>query len=287
MVRLADRDGGLALSTVRRRLSSVSGFYGYLTAVGVVEVNPVLRGMAARTASGRVRRRAPLVRQVRLLPRVLTPEEVNGLLGGLRRWRDRAMIEAMLLGGLRRSEVLGLRLEDLRSAERRVFVVDGKGGHQRWVPISARFFASVTEYLHGERPADAATDRVFVVLKGPHRGQPLTAKGLEQIMRDARGRAGLTHGTCHELRHTVSPGCGRRAWLWKPSRPRRGTARSNRPGSIVKRVGQQAGIEGVHAHRLRHTLATQAKASGVAADATFGMRREACRCRELEVPSVA
>jgi site-specific recombinase XerD len=202
VVHLADRDGGLALSTVRRRLSSVSGFYGYLVALGVVEINPVLRGIAARTASGRVRRRAPLVRQVRLLPQVLTPEEVNALLGGLRRWRDRAMVEAMLLGGLRRSEVLGLRLEDLRSAERRVFVADGKGGHQRWVPISARFFATVTEYLHRERPVDAVTDRVFVVLKGPHRGQPLTAKGLEQIMRDARRRAGLTHGTCHELRHT-------------------------------------------------------------------------------------
>jgi integrase/recombinase XerD len=202
VVRLADGGSGLALSTVRRRLSTVSGFYSYLVAVGVVEVNPVLRGMAARTASGRVRRGAPLVRQVRRLPQVVTPEEVNALLGGLRRWRDRAMIEAMLLGGLRRSEVLGLRLEDLRSAERRVFVVDGKGGHQRWVPISPRFFASVTEYLHRERPADAVTDRVFVVLKGPHRGRPLTAKGLEQIMRDARRRAGLDRGTCHELRHT-------------------------------------------------------------------------------------
>jgi site-specific recombinase XerD len=99
VVHLTDRGGGLALSTVRRRLSTVSGFYGYLTALGVVEVNPVARGMTARTASGRVRRRAPLVRQVRLLPQVLTSEEVNALLGGLRRWRDRAMIEAMLLGG--------------------------------------------------------------------------------------------------------------------------------------------------------------------------------------------
>ena len=202
VVRLADGGSGLALSTVRRRLSSVSGFYGYLAALGVVEVNPVLGGLTARTTSGRVRRRAPLVRQVRRLPQVLVPEEVNALLGGLRRWRDRAMIEAMLLGGLRRGEVLGLRLEDLRSAERRVFVVDGKGGHQRWVPISPRFFASVTEYLHRERPVDTVTDRVFVVLKGPHRGRPLTAKGLEQIMRDARRRAGLTRGTCHELRHT-------------------------------------------------------------------------------------
>jgi site-specific recombinase XerD len=51
VVRLVDRDGGLALSTVRRRLSSVSGFFGYLMALGVVEVNPVLRGMAARPAS--------------------------------------------------------------------------------------------------------------------------------------------------------------------------------------------------------------------------------------------
>jgi integrase/recombinase XerD len=202
VVRLADGGSGLALSTVRRRLSTVSGLYSYLVAVGVVDVNPVLRGMAARSSPGRVRRGAPLVRQVRRLPQVLMPDEVNALLGALRRWRDRAMIEAMLLGGLRRSEVLGLRLEDLGSAERRVFVVDGKGGHQRWVPISSRFFASVTEYLHTERPADTATDRVFVVLKGPHRGQPLTAKGLEQIMRDARARAGLSRGTCHELRHT-------------------------------------------------------------------------------------
>ena len=138
----------------------------------------------------------PLVRQVRRLPQVLTPEEVNALLGGLRRWRDRAMIEAMLLGGLRRSEVLGLRLEDLRfgasggcSSSTARAVING-GCRSR--PGSSR---SVTEYLHRERPADAATDRVFVVLKGPHRGQPLTAKGLEQIIarRPGAGRAGPGH----------------------------------------------------------------------------------------------
>lgn len=39
-------------------------------------------------------------------------------------------------------------------------------------------------------------------LKGPNRGRPLTPKGLEQIMRGARERAGMTHATCHELRHT-------------------------------------------------------------------------------------
>jgi integrase len=43
----------------------------------------------------------------------------------------RAMVELMVLGGLRRCEVLGLRLPDLDVAERRVFIAEGKGGHQR------------------------------------------------------------------------------------------------------------------------------------------------------------
>jgi site-specific recombinase XerD len=98
--------------------------------------------------------------------------------------------------------VLGLRLEDLRPAERRLFIAQGKGGHQRLVPISGRFFASVARYLDGERPREATTDRVFVVLKGPRRGRPLSEDGLDEIVRAARARAGLAHATCHELRHT-------------------------------------------------------------------------------------
>ncbi|MGD9998673.1 MAG: tyrosine-type recombinase/integrase [Ilumatobacteraceae bacterium] len=203
VVRLRDGSSGLELSTIQRRLSSLSGFYGYLTATGQVAVSPVIRGVSTRRSRSRGARRVPVVRPVRQLPRVLEPDEVIALLGALRRWRDRAMVEAMVLGGLRRSEVLGLRFEDLRVGERRVFVADGKGGHQRWVPMSPRFFASVAEYLASERPAEGAHDEVvFVVLKGPHRGLPLTPKGLEEIVRGARSRSGLTHVTCHELRHT-------------------------------------------------------------------------------------
>lgn len=79
---------------------------------------------------------------------------------------------------------------------------EGKGGHSRLVPISGRFFSSVSRYLEEERPSELEGDRLFVVLKGPNRGRPLTPKGLEQIMRGARERAGMTHATCHELRHT-------------------------------------------------------------------------------------
>ena len=71
----------------------------------------------------------------------------------LRTHRDRAMVAAMMLGGLRRCEVLGLRLGDLRFGERRLFIAEGKGGHQRLIPVSPRFFTEVSAYLDAERPA--------------------------------------------------------------------------------------------------------------------------------------
>ena len=100
-------------------------------------------------------RAAPLVRT----PEAAAPDprarRGEPLVAALRTARDRAMVEAMVLGGLRRCEVLGLRLEDLRPGQRRVFVAEGKGGHQRLIPISARFFATVAAYLDDERPAQA------------------------------------------------------------------------------------------------------------------------------------
>jgi integrase len=200
VVRL-DGESGLSAATIKRRLASVSGLFNYLVVIGEVSANPVPRGLSTRRGRGR-RGGSPLIRTPRRLPRVLDPAEVRALMAALRRWRDRAMVEAMVLGGLRRCEVLGLRFEDVRAAERRVFIVDGKGGHQRLVPISPRFFASVARYVNAERPEPSATDRLFVVLKGPRRGAALHEDGLDEIVRAARVRAGLSHGTCHELRHT-------------------------------------------------------------------------------------
>jgi integrase/recombinase XerD len=195
-------DGGVSARTVRRRLSSVSGLFAFLQARGDVEANPVPRGLPTRRERQRPRQGVPLVRTPRTLPRILQPGQVDALLAALRTHRDRAMAEAMVLGGLRRCEVLGLRLEDLQVASRRVFIAEGKGGHQRQIPVSGRFFASVAAYLDAERPAGTATDRVFVVLKGPGRGRPLSAAGLDQILESARQRAGLGKVTCHQLRHT-------------------------------------------------------------------------------------
>jgi integrase/recombinase XerD len=203
VVRLADRESGLSARTIARRLSSVSGLYAYLVARGdtPVRANPVPRGLLTRRQGGTKKSRiAPLVRVPRTLPRILSPEEVDRLVAALRTHRDRAMVLGMLLAGLRRCEVLGLRFEHVQVADRRLVVVEGKGGHHRVVPAADRFFGELGAYLHDERPVVAPTDRVFVVLKGPRRGMPLSAEGLDEILDGARRRAGLEHATCHELR---------------------------------------------------------------------------------------
>ena len=201
VIRLSDGESGLSARTIQRRLASVSGLFSFLVMIDAVAANPVPRGMTTRRSRGR-RGNVPLVRTPRTLPKILDPGEVDALMAALRRWRDRAMVEAMVLGGLRRCEVLGLRMEDLRPGEGRVFIAEGKGGHQRLIPISRRFFRTLAVYLDSERPADATTERVFVALKGRRRGEPLSEDGLDEIIRAGRQRAGLAHASCHELRHT-------------------------------------------------------------------------------------
>lgn len=139
VVRLADGGSGMAARTIRRRLAVMSGLFNWMVMCGDRAANPVPRGMATRrTGAGGQATGVPLIRTPRTLPKVLDPSAVIGLLGAVRRWRDRAMLEAM---------VLGLRLEDLQPTNRRVFIADGKGGHQRLIPMSAQFHATVSANL--------------------------------------------------------------------------------------------------------------------------------------------
>ena len=205
VVRISDALSGLSTATIKRRLAAVSAFFGYVVLRGDTDHDrqPGAPGDAHPTEpSSRPTGRAAGAMGCDGCPGSSTADEVELLMSSFRTDRDRAMAQAMLLGGLRRCEVLGLRLEDLRVGERQLFIAEGKGGHQRLVPISPTFFATVADYLNRERPPDAPTDRLFVALKGPRRGAPLSAEGLDEVFGAARARVGLVHGTCHELRHT-------------------------------------------------------------------------------------
>ena len=204
VVRLADRESGLSARTIARRLSSVSGLYAYLIARGdtPVRASPVPRGLSTRRQGGSKRSRTvPLVRVPRTLPKILAPDEAGRLPGALRTDRDNAMVLAMVLAGLRRCEVPGLRIADVRAGDRRLFMAEGKGGHQRVIPVAGRFLQALGGYLPDERPPAAPTDRLFVVLKGPRRGLMPCRVRRRRIRGDsARVSSKCSAGRCSSVR---------------------------------------------------------------------------------------
>ena len=155
-MRLADRESGLSARTIARRLSSVSGLYAYVVARGDTPVrgNPVPRGLSTRRAGrdAQVADGAAGAGAAHAADGSCRRPRRTGWSAALRTHRDRAMVLAMLLAGLRRCEVLGLRFADVQVADRRLVMVEGKGGHHRVVPVANRFFDALGDYLHDERP---------------------------------------------------------------------------------------------------------------------------------------
>lgn len=212
MVQL-DQWRGAAPATINRRVAAARGLFEFAVINGVRGDNPVpaarrSTGLRARSGGmlGHLGRRRPrpggrLVRQMRWLPESLDVEEVNAFLADLETHRDRAMVLAMVLGGLRAAEVRGLLLANVDMGLRQLRV-RGKGGRERIVPVDRAFFTECAAYLRAERPAGNTTPECFVVLRGPTRGGPLTEAGLRKVFRVHRERSGSHRVRPHRLRHT-------------------------------------------------------------------------------------
>ncbi len=211
VVALAAR--GPAPATMNRRIAAVRALFEFAVNMGVRPHSPVpsarrssglrapRRGLLGHLPPRRQRGGGRLVRQARRLPESLEPDDVAVFLADLSTHRDRAMVLAMVLGGLRAAEVRGLRLADVDLGLRRLRVL-GKGGRQRLVPVDRVFFAEVTSYLRVERPPGCQAPECFVVLHGPTAGRPLTEAGLRSVFRRHRVTSGAIRVRPHRLRHT-------------------------------------------------------------------------------------
>jgi site-specific recombinase XerD len=210
---LASRQG-LAAATVNRRLAAISGLFTFRAMRDPALINPMPKGPAGRRVAGSQRSgrlghlalaqpqpRSPLrARQPQRLPRGLEHAEVNALLSSLRTWRDKAIAGLMLFSGLRSAEVLALDVADVDIGAGWARVA-GKGGRERRAPVDSEVAGWIQAYLLAERP-DTETGALFVVAKGPHRGQRLTPAGLRTIFRYHRVRADVPAAHPHALRHS-------------------------------------------------------------------------------------
>jgi site-specific recombinase XerD len=202
-----------AATTVNHRLAAISGMFAFRAMRDPAAVSPVPKGReASRPAAGerngllahvarRPRSRSALrLRESRRLPAALSRQEAGELLASFATWRDRAIAGLMLYCGLRSGEVLALDVTDV-DVGGRWLQVTGKGNRERRVPLDTDVASVIQAYLLAERP-ETASARLFIVAKGPSRGQPLTAAGLRTVFRYHRQITGVAAGHPHALRHT-------------------------------------------------------------------------------------
>ncbi len=188
------KDLGLSPATIRREVSAVRTYFGFLIGEGRVEQDP-----SDRLESPQRWRR---------LPETLSVKEVEALLAGPNvdepmAWRDRAFLELAYGAGLRVSELCGLGITGLLLEEGLVRVF-GKGGKERLVPIGRGVIGAVSTYLHTLRPRlDRGKSGGRVLLNV--RGEPLSRVGAWGIVKRCARRAGITKRvTPHTLRHSFA-----------------------------------------------------------------------------------
>ena len=180
--------------TIARRLSALRRFYRYLEREGRIGDNPCDRIDAPRLG--------------RPLPDSLTEKEVERLIGapdvdtalGL---RDRAMLEVLYATGLRVSELVGLRSEQVNSTQGVLRVV-GKGDKERLVPLGEqavdwleRFFERGRTEILGAKPSPA--------LFPTGRGRAMTRQAFWHLIKRYAKRAGISRDISpHTLRHAFA-----------------------------------------------------------------------------------
>ena len=162
-------------SAIRCRLRS---FYKFLVLAGVVST-------AWRVS-------IPVLKIAERLPRVLTEEEVERLLGSARRPLDKALLEFAYATGLRASELSTLRIEDLDFQAGSVLVRQGKGKKDRIGFFGSRARDALTLYLKNRNQGPVFLGKL---------GRNLTRSGIYQMVRRAAACAGIDGVHPHTLRH--------------------------------------------------------------------------------------
>lgn len=208
-------------ATVNRKLSAVSAFYQHAARHGV-DLGELLtswqptgrRGTSWRpflhhiSKSQPVARRAVGLKAPRKHPRVLTAAEVQTILNGCERLRDRLLFAVLFGTGMRIGEALGLRHEDWAAAECTVAVVPrtndngarAKSAQPRTIPVNAELIRLYADYLHGEY-GELDSDYVFVNLWAEPHGHPLGYAAVYDLVRRLRRRTELDFDP-HWFRHT-------------------------------------------------------------------------------------
>jgi integrase/recombinase XerD len=143
-------------------------------------------------------------RQQIKLPVVLSIDEVTRFFQAITSLRHRAILMTAYAAGLRISEVLALRVDDIDSQRMVIRVRQGKGSKDRYVMLSPRLLTLLREYWKANRRRKVYQPSPWL-FPGNVPGQPITDGAVYEACEEACRAAGLEkHVTVHTLRHTFA-----------------------------------------------------------------------------------
>lgn len=191
---LKEQNATKAPASVSRMISALRKFYRFLLREGAISADPMTKIDTPKRAQH--------------LPATLSSQEVDALMAkpdtdkplGL---RDRAIFELMYATGLRVSEVVDLRLDQLHLAMN-LLQVTGKGDKERLVPISPQATQWVDRYLQEARPKLLKRVQPKNVFVNFH-GGPMTRQGIWKNLKAYIASIGIEKDvTPHTLRHSFA-----------------------------------------------------------------------------------
>jgi integrase/recombinase XerD len=180
---------GLSSSTMDRRMDSLRTFYKFMLAESYIKENPIDLIEPMRSWN-----KLPIVLSIAEMQILLDQPDISKPLG----LRDRALLELMYACGLRVSEVIVLKINDLNPEIGYIRCL-GKGNKERVIPVGSKALEAVKDYLDSGRPLlNPSGNELFVNYKG----DGLTRDGVSRIIQELAKEAGIKkHISPHTLRH--------------------------------------------------------------------------------------
>lgn len=185
---------GMSRTTIARKLAGVRSFFRYLCREEIVPTNPL-----SKVSTPKLEKR---------LPEFLYQDEAKSLVeapdaelpAGL---RDRAILEVLYSCGLRVSELVGLKNDDLDLSMGYVRVM-GKGAKERIVPIGAYAVTAVERYLAGGRPALNKKQGIKALFLNKY-GETLSVRSVRNIVDKYVKQVSIKRKISpHTLRHSFA-----------------------------------------------------------------------------------
>jgi len=170
----------LGINSIFRHLVALKMLYRFLFIEGFIKID-----LTNFIEFPRLEKKLPRVLSLKELDRLLSEENFSGILGK----RDQAILELLYATGMRVSELIGLRTNNI-NLEHLLLKCIGKGSKERWLPFTNRVHDILDDYIKYARPR-LLKDRDTNILFVNSHGKPITRQGVFYIIKNYVQKSGL------------------------------------------------------------------------------------------------